>query len=501
MTAAPPDYSDISAILEHAVRQYPDAPAMVFQDAEVSYVTLAAAAHKLQQRFAAQGVGRGSRLGVTLAPSPVFLATLFALARLGACAVPLSAGRPLEQRLEMARKFDIQALIAEQAEQGFMGWPLIQVSDIGVGLEDFQAARAVQVRQAVEPKAELADLPWFVVLSSGTTDNPKGVALTQRQSLTRIRQSALVWNRQTRSIPYEMSIGAGLFPALRTLAVGGTVIVAQDSDFAGGFSSFVQRHQGTHLLLSPWMAAQLVAQLEGQRHAMPSLECLWISGGHCPREVLLALMERVTPHVWLKYASVETGIVAAIPAAQALQTPGLSAIVCDWVQAQVLDEDGAAVSQGQSGLLAFRAEGWPTGYWAEEDNQDQSFKDGWYRSKDYGRLGERGQLFVQGRAEGALNIAGIRVQPEYLEQLLCDKLGIGECAVLDVLLPDHAAALVVVVTQADAAKAVQIQTALAEQLGAMAKVNIRVKTIAQIPRIGLGKIARRALKVQFSTLT
>jgi long-chain acyl-CoA synthetase len=486
----------IAGLLHAALNSVPDAPAVIYRNAEVSHLMLAAAAHRLQTRFSSLGITRGTRIGLTLAPSPVFLATLLALARLGACGVPLSVSRPMAQRLTLARKFGIQGLIADDPAQALAGWPLVQVGDIGVDARDLEAARAAAA--SGDAGNDMAGLPWFVALSSGTTDDPKGVGLTQAQAWTRIRQSALPWDRETRVIPYEMSLGAGLFPALRTLAAGGTVIVAEDSDFQAGFGSFVARHGGTHLLMSPWMASQLADQLAGRTHAMPSVRHLWIAGGHCPRDVLQALIERATPHVWLKYASVETGVVAAVPAREALATPGLSGRLGDWVEARVLDESGRLLDHGQSGLLSFRSQGWPTGYLVAQDNADPAFRDGWYCSKDYGRLGPDRELYVEGRSEGAINIAGVRIQPEFLEQALGEKLGVHECAVFELLQPDGATHLAVAVTATDAGQAGAIEMLLAGMLGAIPGLTVQVLTVAHIPRTRMGKALRRVLKQQFT---
>jgi acyl-CoA synthetase (AMP-forming)/AMP-acid ligase II len=464
----------ISRLIHQAVVDYPHATAVVFRDQSVSYLTL----------------------GITMAPSPVFLATVFALAALGACVVPLSTARSLEQRAQIAHKFNISLLMVDDATQALVGWPHMAIDNINIAQHDIDTFAAASHRQSAD---DLADLPWFVVLSSGTTDNLKGVAMSQAQTWVRIGQTALVWGRDTRTVPYEMSIAAGFFPTLRTLAAGGTVVIAEDADFQAGFSQFVQRHRATHVLLSPWMAGHLVKQLEGQKLAMPTLRSLWIGGGHCPRNVLEGLLERATPHVWLKYASAETGVVAAVQARMALSTPGLSGQLGHWVEAKVLDEQGNALNNGQSGMLSFRSEGWPTRYLVDADNADKAFRDGWYHSKDYGHLGLDGLVFVQGRAEGALNLAGIRLQSDYVEQLLMDQLAVSQCAALDPLQTDGSAQLAIVITPADEPKMAGIKTLLTQTFSHIDSFTIQVLVVEAIPRNIMGKVARRELKLLLPT--
>ncbi len=484
--------TDLCALLRQGAALYPDKAAVIHQNSPTSYFTLAIAAHHLQKKFANQGIARGMVVGITLAPSPVFLATIFALAALGACAMPLSPSRTPAQRLELARKFGIQQLIVNQLDQALQGWPVLVLDNLHLEEKDLQS---YQQSAALTPDTSLADAAWFVLLSSGTTSNQKGVALTQAQSLTRIGQSALVWDSNTRTIPFEMSMGAGLFPALRTLAHGGTLLLMENADFSTDFAGFVNQHQATHVLLSPWMAAQLVQQLEGRKLAMPTLAYLWLGGGHCPQDVLTSLLERATPNVWLKYASVETGVIAAIHASEALRTPGLSGKLGAWVEARTQHEDGAVLPAGQPGLLSFRSVGWPSRYMVDADNATGSFKDGWYCTHDYGRLGADRTVFVEGRAQGALNLGGIRIQPEFLEDVIAKQLKILDCAAIDLRLADGRSEIVVAITAADASKKAQILALLAQELAASSLIAKRVAVVPQIFRSGMGKIARQQMRL------
>jgi long-chain acyl-CoA synthetase len=327
---------------------------------------------------------------------------------------------------------------------------------------------------------------------------PKGVALTQKQAWVRIHHSLLPWTEATRVLPYDLAIGAGLFPALRTLAAGGTVIITEDADFKAGLAQFATRHRATHVMSSPWMAAQLLVQLSGKTNAMPTVEYLWIAGGHCARRVLEGLMECATPNVWVKYASAETGVVAAAPARELLTTPGLSGRIGDWIESSVISELGAPLPVGETGLLRFRAQGWPAAYATEEDNNEEAFRDGWYQSKDYGRVLPNGYLIIEGRAEGMVNVAGMRVQADYFEDLLCARLGLKECAVFSLLDADGDSKLAVAICEPDAGKREAVAPLLMAHFKSFTKDTCLVFVVPAIARTPMGKIARRQLQLQFS---
>ncbi len=486
------------ALLAQRVRTKPHDCAVVYRNEDISYLALATGALKLVDALQAQGIGPGRKVGLAFASSPLALMLLFALARLGACVVPLSLGRDLAARAQIAQKFGVDLLIVENKDAHMPGWPLLQIDRVSIFPNDLRQTERLLAQDEAASYHALADMPWFVVLSSGSTGVPKGVALTQAQAWARIGQSLLPWTDSTRVLPYDLAIGAGLFPALRTLAAGGTVIITEDTDFKAGFALFATRHRATHVMSSPWMAAQLLEQLSEAKLAMPTVEYLWIAGGHCARRVLEGLMERATPNVWVKYASAETGVVAAAPARELLATPGLSGRLGSWIEADVVDEAGQALPVAQTGLLRFRAAGWPTAYAVAQDNEEAAFRDGWYHSKDYGRVLPNGYLIVEGRAEGLVNWAGMRVQAEYFEDLLCARLALKECAVFSLLNADGDSKLAVALLEQDAAKCEQVWPALMAHFSAVINDTCMVFVVPRIERTPMGKVARRQLQLQFS---
>jgi acyl-coenzyme A synthetase/AMP-(fatty) acid ligase len=494
MTASLPLFS----LLAERVRKKPDACAVVYRNQAISYLALATGALKLVQALQAQGIKPGTKVGLSFNASPMALMLLFALARLGACVIPLSLGRDEASRAEIAQKFGVNVLIAENAQARLAGVPSLEIHSVSISTLEMQQTQDLLQQTGASAYEALASMPWFVVLSSGSTGVPKGVALTQAQAWARIRQSLLPWTESTRVMPYDLAIGAGLFPALRTLAAGGTVIITEDSDFKAGLAEFATRHRATHVMSSPWMAAQLLQQVVDQKAAMPTVEFLWIAGGHCARHVLEGLMERATPNVWVKYASAETGVVAAAPARELLSTPGMSGRIGSWIEAGVVNDAGEPLPQGSSGLLRFKAPGWPQAYADAQDNAEGAFRDGWYVSKDHGRILPNGYLIVEGRVEGLVNVAGMRVQAEFFEELLSTRLALKECAVFSVLQADGSSKLAVALAQADAAKREAVTNLLMEHFKDLTRDVCLVFELPSLPRTPMGKISRRQLQQQFS---
>jgi acyl-coenzyme A synthetase/AMP-(fatty) acid ligase len=482
------------ALLADRVRGNADAVAVIYRGKEISYLTLATGALKLANALQAQGIKAGDRVGFAFSSSPLAIMLLFALARLGVCVVPLSLMRDASSRTEIAKKFELQLMIAEGANARLPALASLEVQSVTISTQDLAQTRELLTQVGAQDYQHLTSAPWFVVLSSGSTGVPKGVALTQAQAWVRIDQSTLSWNEHTRLLPYDLAIGAGLFPVLRTLHAGGTVIITEDSDFSGGFAEFATRHRATHVMSSPWMAAQLLEQLDDTPLQMPTVQYLWIAGGHCARHVLEGLLHKATPNVWVKYAAAETGVVASGRAEDLLQTPGLAGKIGDWIDAMVVDEAGHALAEGSVGLLRLRAPGWPEAYADAQDNAEGAFIDGWYTSKDYVQILPGRQLVVQGRAEGMVNVAGLRLPGEHFEELLMARLGLRECAVFSSLLPDGTNRLVVAVLREDMQHKEAVLELMKAQLDRALVAQLDVLAVSDIPRTPMGKVARRKLQ-------
>lgn len=492
------------ALIADQARARPNEVAVVHGAQRISFLALATGSMKLAQALNEQGVMQGMRVGLSMQSSSMALMTLFALALRGACAVPLSLGRSAENRREIAAKYQVQWVLTDVPEGKLQGFSALELHSLQISSQDMNSTALLLSQPQTQHYGHLATQEWFVVLSSGSTGVPKGVALTQAQARTRVSQCMLEWNTQTRILPYEVAIGAGLFPALRALAAGGCMVVTGERDFENNFSQFVNEQGATHVMSSPWMAEQLLKQLEktNAKLAMPSVQYLWIAGGHCPRAVLEGLLERATPNVWMVYASAETGILAGAPARELLQQPGLTGYLGDWVEAEVLDEKGHAVDAKKAseevGLMRFRAANWPQAYAHEADNADAPFAQGWYRSSDRGRIDVKRRVFVQGRSDGFVNVAGMRIDPYQIEPELVAKLGLEECAIFASLQADGTSVLTVAIRDTQQTKLEEIPPMLFELLQAPMALPVRIVTMPRLPRNSLGKIARQDLQKQFS---
>jgi acyl-CoA synthetase (AMP-forming)/AMP-acid ligase II len=83
----------------------------------------------------------------------------------------------------------------------------------------------------------------------------------------------------------------------------------------------------------------------------------------------------------------------------------------------VLDETGGVVRSGRGEVLV-QSPSLMLGYWQRPDLDAAAFVDGWFRTGDVGALSETGQLTLVGRLKSEINRSGIKVQAEEIDMLL-----------------------------------------------------------------------------------
>jgi propionyl-CoA synthetase len=172
---------------------------------------------------------------------------------------------------------------------------------------------------------------------------------------------------------------------------------------------------------------------------------------------------------------------------------------------RILDEAGAPAPAGVDGAVVIRLP-LPPGALPTLWRDDARFVDGYlstydghYLTGDGGHLDEDGYLFVMGRTDDVLNVAGHRLSTGALEAALAEHPDVAECAVIGVaddIKGQVPVGLVVLKAGADRDEA-EIQDELVErvrhEVGPVASLK-RVAVVARLPKTRSGKILRRTMR-------
>ena len=142
---------------------------------------------------------------------------------------------------------------------------------------------------------------------------------------------------------------------------------------------------------------------------------------------------------------------------------------------------------------------------SEQTGPDQTMSDpfgesGWFRTDDVGTLDDSGRLTVLGRADDAISTGGLTVMPGLVEAVLSRHPAVTECAVFGVP-DDRFGQRVVAAIVADPTVPLptleELRDFVALSLDPTAAPR-ELRTVAELPRRGIGKIDRRALRERYS---
>jgi acyl-CoA synthetase (AMP-forming)/AMP-acid ligase II len=352
------------------------------------------------------------------------------------------------------------------------------------------------------------DDPVAVLLyTSGTTAAPKAALLRHRHLL------AYVWNTvefgsaeegDTALVavpPYHV---AGLANLLTNLYSGRRLVYMAAFDPAQWLAT-VRREHVTHALLVPTMLARVVAEVRGGDAGTPTPRSLAYGGARMPRPVLEQAL-RVFPGTGFvnAYGLTETASSiavlspedhrAALTSADPAVRDRLGSVgrALPGIEFQIRTDDGASAGPGETGLVFVRG----AQISGEYGGHSALDADGWFPTRDSGRLDTDGYLFIEGRADDTIIRGGENIAPAEIEDVLLACPGISEAAVIGVPDPEWGQRLVAVVVGEGDAEAIRQWV---RQRLRSSKTPDTIIFRPELPKTETGKLLRRVLQAELET--
>lgn len=459
----------------------PDGVALLTDERAISYAELrrlvGIAAHFLRT----QGIGAGEVVGMSMAQIPLHLVVLLALAQIGAVSLPLHPAVPRERRQLAARRFGARWVVSGRSELALEGVGFADLKGLS-----FETGAPQDYR--IAPVAD-GD-PMRIAISSGTSGDPKGMALTHAMIGTREATPGTAADAASRVLTMDLNFIAGFRPAIGALARGSSVVFAA-SLAEPHLIAALRRHRVTHASVSPLQAKALAGLAAAAGAACPDLACLRILGGAVSTETLRAITAHLTQNVHVIYGSTESGAVTHATPQILAGHPDSVGRVCEWARVEVVDDAGAPQPAGRTGALRIRSAHQVEGYYRDEARTRQHFREGWFYPGDLGHFDEDGLLYIEGRSDDQLNIGGLKVDPVDIEQTLERHPGVLEAGAFSFQAEEGGEALAVGLVLADGTLLEAVRQHAIKQLGPLAPRHYL--RCAALPRTPTGKLKRLEL--------
>ncbi|MFD5425422.1 propionyl-CoA synthetase [Streptomyces sp. NPDC127084] len=386
---------------------------------------------------------------------------------------------------------------------------------------DLDWAQAVATAAPVPCVTVAATDPLYILYTSGTTGRPKGVvrdhgghAVALRWSMEYIfdtRPGDVFWAASDVGwvVGHSYIVYGPLIAGCTTVLYEGKPVATPD---AGAFWRVVADHGVTTLFTAPTaIRAVKKEDPEGKllgAHDTRSLRHLFLAGERLDTQTYHWAGDLLGVPVVDNWWQTETGwpIVAnpmglephpAKPGSPTLPVPGYDV--------RILDGAGHQAPPGEDGAVAVRLPlppGTLTTLWNDDERYVGSYLstyDGYYLTGDGGRSDEDGYVYVMGRTDDVLNVAGHRLSSGAMEEVLSAHPEVAECAVIavrDALKGQVPRALVVLKAGVDRAPqeiCAELVDRVRHGIGPVASLR-RVDVVSALPKTRSGKILRRAMR-------
>ncbi|PWD50712.1 acetate--CoA ligase [Serinibacter arcticus] len=543
-----------NAVDRHVAAGHGDRVAILWEgeDGEsrrITYAELADDVARAANALTALGVATGDRVAIYLPMVPEAVVAMLACARIGAPHSVVFGGFSAEAL--HSRILDAEARLVITADGGYRrgaASPLKPAVDEALAKGGTAVEHVLVVRRTggevtwtedrdvwwhdVVPQASAeheavavdAEHPLFILYTSGTTGKPKGIFHTTGGYLTQVAFThRAVFDLHPETDVYWCTADIGWvtghsYVVYGPLLNGATQVIYEgtpDTPHKGRWWEIVAKYGVTILYTAP-TAIRTCMKWGSDIPAGFDLSSLRVLG---------SVGEPINPEAWMWYRRViggdrtpivdtwwqtETGaiMISPLPGVTAAK-PGSAQVPLPGIVAEVLDDAGRAVGNGQGGYLAI-TEPWPAmlrGIWGDEQRFADTYWSrfpGIYFAGDGAKKDGDGDIWLLGRVDDVMNVSGHRLSTTEIESALVSHPWVAEAAVVGASDETTGQAVVAFVIlrggeeitdrpDDDAEVVAALRAHVGQVIGPIAKPR-SILVVAELPKTRSGKIMRRLLR-------
>jgi len=452
------DGKHLSQLLTDAVARRPDHLAVEDENGQaITYRQMDQAADRLATRLARWGVGRGDRVGLYLPKSLEAVSAIHGILRAGSAYVPVDPNAPAVRGAGIFASSGVKAVVvaADLANGLREAWPgpgpLPRLIVVGACAETADPTDAAwdevlsdDTPTPLPPTRDTDDLA-YVLYTSGSTGQPKGVMLTHRNAFTFLDWCGEALGTRTDDrfsshAPFHFDLSVfDLFVSCRdaaTLVVIGEALGKEPVRLG----AFIAERKISVWYSAPSILTLLVRHGGIDQAGYPAPRVVLFAGEVFPIAPLRQL-RTAWPNatLWNLYGPTETNVCTAHPVPSVIPDEQMGPFpigkVCPPLRARVVNEEGVDVAQGSIGELVISGPGVMHGYFGQPDLTAQAFlheEDGtaWYHTGDLVVDDGQGCFAYHGRRDRMVKKRGYRIELGEIESALYRHDGVDRAAVI-----------------------------------------------------------------------
>ena len=440
--------------LDRSAERYPDHPAMRFNGRGLTYREMAEKTNQLARLLVEQGVCKGDRVGVFMDKSLETPVAIYGIMKAGAAYVPIDPKSPVSRVAHIIEDCQLKGIVTDDKR-----FPAVQAACqpddslrffVGVSVSESSRDKESEGRPIFswnhvyrfDKNPPIVDALMeqdlaYIMYTSGSTGQPKGIMHTHYSGLSYARLSAETYqitNEDRLSNHSPLHFDMSTLGYLTGPYCGATTIIIPDAYtiFPANLSKLIQDERLTIWYSVPFALIQLLLRGVIDQRDLSSLR--WVLYGGEPFQIshLRDLLNRLPQ---ARFSNVYGP--AEVNQCTYYHLPPVSQWAADfeavpigriWGNSYglVLDEEDQLVGEGEIGELVVRTPTMMAGYWNRPDLNERAFyyddssfhRHTYYRTGDLACMGRDGEYSFFGRKDYQVKIRGYRLELGELDRVL-----------------------------------------------------------------------------------
>jgi long-chain acyl-CoA synthetase len=518
-------------MLEQTAEKHPNNTALIYFGNRITYAQLLDHVNRFAAGLQSLGVQKGDRVALMMPNCPQFVISYFGAMQAGAVVVATSPMYTPREAEHQWRDSGAETVIVDRRLLPVVKavrekLPLKNV--IVTGIRDYYPTHFAALQKSLRhasrithhasriyrwdelirnPKSEIrnrlapSDLACLQY-TGGTTGTSKGAMLTQANMVINTHQAVhwLMRGQESResfvaALPL-FHIYAMTVVMLASVLSGSTMIILPRFELKAALN-IVRKYRPTlfHGVPTMYVAFNNAPNVEG--YGFHSLKCCMSGGAPLPVEVQQKFEALTGGKLVEGYGLTETSPVTHTNPLFGTRKVGSIGVPIPDTDAKIVDlETGTRdLPIGEIGEVVIRGPQVMKGYWNKPEETANALRDGWLYTGDIGKMDEDGFFYIVDRKKDMIIAGGFNVYPREVEEVLFEHPKIKEAAVIGV--PDAYRGETVkafVVPQDGATVTPEEITAFCRERLAAYKVPRLIEFRESLPKTGVGKYLRRALR-------